>query len=62
MGNLRATVHSDAVCAAPPLGVVQKEALVKQVVHQCIVMQYILELAKTMKVPPRACVDPFFSK
>lgn len=32
------------------------------VAHQCIVMQFILELSKTLKYDPRACVGPFFSK
>ena len=40
----------------------QKTDLMKQVAHQTIVMQYILELAKTMKVPPIACVSSFFDK
>lgn len=34
----------------------------EHVSHQCIVMQFILELAKTMKYDPRACVSPFFTK
>ncbi len=34
----------------------------EHVAHQCIVMQFILELAKTMKFDPRACVTPFFTK
>jgi len=40
----------------------EKNQLMKQVAHQTIVMQYILELAKTMKVPPIACVSSFFDK
>merc|ERR1712113_324391 len=40
----------------------EKTELMKQVAHQTIVMQYILELAKTMKVPPIACVGSFFDK
>jgi cell division cycle protein 37 len=32
------------------------------VAHQCIVMQFILELSKTLNYDPRACVGPFFSK
>jgi len=39
-----------------------KHALMKTVAHQTIVMQYILELAKTMDVPPIACVNSFFTK
>ena len=34
----------------------------EHVSHQCIVMQFILELSKTLKYDPRACVGPFFSK
>jgi cell division cycle protein 37 len=34
----------------------------EHVAHQCIVMQFILELSKTLKCDPRACVDPFFTK
>ena len=34
----------------------------EHVAHQCIVMQFILELSKTLKYDPRACVGPFFSK
>jgi cell division cycle protein 37 len=34
----------------------------QHVAHQCIVMQFILELSKTLKYDPRACVSPFFSK
>jgi len=40
----------------------EKNGLMKQVAHQTIVMQYILELAKTMEVPPIACVPSFFTK
>ncbi len=40
----------------------QKHDLMEHVAHQCIVMQFILELAKTMKFDPRACVSPFFTK
>lgn len=34
----------------------------EHVAHQCICMQYILELAKQLDYDPRACVDAFFSK
>lgn len=34
----------------------------KHVSHQCIVMQFILELAKSLKRDPRDCIKPFFSK
>ncbi len=39
-----------------------KMELVKRVAHQCIVTQYIMELAKSMKIDPRACVDAFFAR
>ncbi|XP_006818504.1 hsp90 co-chaperone Cdc37-like isoform X1 [Saccoglossus kowalevskii] len=44
------------------LEVEEKHGLMAQVAHQTIVMQYILELAKTMKEDPRACIRPFFTK
>lgn len=34
----------------------------QQVAHQTIVMQFILELAKSLKVDPRACFRQFFAK
>ena len=40
----------------------QKQALMEQVAHQTIVMQFILELAKSLKVDPRACFRQFFTK
>lgn len=40
----------------------QKHALMEQVAHQTIVMQFILELAKSLKVDPRACFRQFFTK
>ena len=40
----------------------KKKDLMEHVAHQCIVMQFILELSKTLKYDPRACVTPFFSK
>lgn len=39
-----------------------KEQLMQHVAHQCICMQYILELAKQLDVDPRACVGQFFSR
>lgn len=48
----------DAVPALPR----QKCALMEQVAHQTIVMQFILELAKSLKVDPRACFRQFFTK
>ncbi|XP_078001363.1 hsp90 co-chaperone Cdc37-like [Glandiceps talaboti] len=44
------------------LEVDDKHGLMAQVAHQTIVMQYILELAKSMHEDPRACVRPFFTK
>ncbi|XP_068143029.1 hsp90 co-chaperone Cdc37 [Drosophila tropicalis] len=40
----------------------EKHELMAHVAHQCICMQYILELAKQLNVDPRACVTSFFSK
>lgn len=40
----------------------KKHDLMAHVAHQCICMQYILELAKQLDVDPRACVGSFFSK
>lgn len=40
----------------------EKHELMAHVAHQCICMQYILELAKQLEVDPRACVASFFSK
>ncbi|XP_014252146.1 hsp90 co-chaperone Cdc37-like [Cimex lectularius] len=39
-----------------------KQMLSQHVAHQCICMQYILELAKQLDVDPRACVSSFFTK
>ncbi|XP_038049003.1 hsp90 co-chaperone Cdc37-like [Patiria miniata] len=63
--------HTDLVCEytanylviwAIDLMVEKKESLMEQVAHQTIVMQFILELAKSLKQDPRACVRPFFQK
>ncbi|KAI8117687.1 Hsp90 co-chaperone Cdc37 [Lucilia cuprina] len=40
----------------------EKHELMAHVAHQCICMQYILELAKQLDIDPRACVGSFFSK
>uniref|UniRef100_A0A2K5NZF4 Hsp90 co-chaperone Cdc37 n=1 Tax=Cercocebus atys TaxID=9531 RepID=A0A2K5NZF4_CERAT len=40
----------------------EKCALMEQVVPETIVMQFILELAKSLKVDPRACFRQFFTK
>ncbi|XP_028678861.2 hsp90 co-chaperone Cdc37 [Erpetoichthys calabaricus] len=44
------------------LEVEEKHSLMEQVAHQTIVMQFILELAKSLKVDPRACFRQFFTK
>ncbi|XP_067354822.1 hsp90 co-chaperone Cdc37 isoform X3 [Channa argus] len=40
----------------------EKRALMEQVAHQAIVMKFILELARVLKVDPRGCFRQFFSK
>ena len=40
----------------------EKHDLMEHVAHQCICMQYILELSKQLDVDPRACVRSFFSR
>ncbi|XP_061587244.1 hsp90 co-chaperone Cdc37 isoform X2 [Cololabis saira] len=40
----------------------EKHALMEQVAHQAIVMQSILDLARTLNVDPRGCFRQFFSK
>lgn len=44
------------------VSVLQKEALMKQVAHQAVVMQFILELASHSKQDPRGCFRQFFYK
>uniref|UniRef100_A0A672M9A3 Hsp90 co-chaperone Cdc37 n=2 Tax=Sinocyclocheilus grahami TaxID=75366 RepID=A0A672M9A3_SINGR len=44
------------------LEVEEKHALMEQVAHQTIVMQFILELSKSLKVDPRGCFRQFFAK
>ncbi|KAL4822399.1 hypothetical protein H8958_004684 [Nasalis larvatus] len=44
------------------LEVEEKCALMEQVVPQTIIMQFILELAKSLKVDPWACFRQFFTK
>lgn len=34
----------------------------EQVAHQCICVQYLLELAKQLDVDPRSCISSFFTK
>ena len=33
-----------------------------QVAHQCICVQYLLELSKQLDVDPRSCISSFFTK
>lgn len=40
----------------------EKHELMEHVAHQCICMQYILELSKQLKVDPRSCVSSFFTR
>ncbi|PNF16121.1 Hsp90 co-chaperone Cdc37 [Cryptotermes secundus] len=40
----------------------EKHDLMEHVAHQCICMQYILELSKQLDVDPRACVSSFFTR
>merc|ERR1711962_1868287 len=40
----------------------EKHELMEHVAHQCICMQYLLELAKQLDTDPRACISSFFSK
>lgn len=40
----------------------KKSDLMQHVAHQCICMQFILELAKQLEVDPRACVGTFFQR
>lgn len=40
----------------------QKSDLMAHVAHQCICMQYILELSKQLDVDPRACIGSFFDR
>lgn len=40
----------------------EKSELMEHVAHQCICMQYLLELAKQLETDPRACISSFFTK
>jgi len=40
----------------------EKCAAMEQVAHQCICVQYLLELAKQLDVDPRSCISSFFTK
>lgn len=39
-----------------------KRELMTHVAHQCICMQYMLQLSKQLKIDPRGCVAPFFER
>ncbi|XP_072260317.1 hsp90 co-chaperone Cdc37-like 1 [Pyxicephalus adspersus] len=40
----------------------QKRALMEQVAHQAVVMQFIIEMAKSSNIDPRGCFRLFFQK
>lgn len=40
----------------------EKYGAMEQVAHQCICVQYLLELSKQLDVDPRSCISSFFSK
>ncbi|XP_024914345.1 hsp90 co-chaperone Cdc37-like [Cynoglossus semilaevis] len=40
----------------------QKHGLMEQVAHQALVMHFILDLSRTLRVDPRGCFRRFFSK
>ena len=44
------------------LAMEEKFAAMEQVAHQCIAMQYLMELSKTLNIDPRACIAQFFTK
>ncbi|XP_035229830.1 hsp90 co-chaperone Cdc37-like isoform X2 [Stegodyphus dumicola] len=44
------------------LEVEEKHQLMEHVAHQCICMQYILELSKHLNVDPRSCISSFFTR
>ena len=44
------------------LAMEEKFGAMEQVAHQCIAMQYLLELAKQLDVDPRGCISSFFTK
>ncbi|KAG8180702.1 hypothetical protein JTE90_005799 [Oedothorax gibbosus] len=44
------------------LEVEEKHQLMEHVAHQCICMQFILELAKHLNVDPRSCISSFFTR
>ena len=44
------------------LAMEDKFGAMDQVAHQCIAMQYLLELSKQLDVDPRSCISSFFTK
>lgn len=40
----------------------EKHELMTHVAHQCICMQYMLELSRQLEIDPRACIAPFFER
>lgn len=40
----------------------EKHSLMEHVAHQCICMNYLLELAKQLNVHPKSCVSSFFAR
>jgi len=44
------------------LAMEEKFGAMEQVAHQCICIQYLLELAKQLDVDPRSCISSFFTK
>lgn len=44
------------------LAMEEKFGAMEQVAHQCICVQYLLELAKQLERDPRSCISSFFSK
>ncbi len=34
----------------------------EQVAHQCIAVQYLLELSKQLDIDPRGCISSFFTR
>lgn len=39
-----------------------KHGAMEQVAHQCICIQYLLELSKQLDIDPRSCISSFFTK
>ena len=59
-GRLEADTGSGEILKC--LSVAGKTELMKHVAHQCICMQYLLELGKQLDTDPRACISSFFTK